>query len=235
MTRSTANSRKAFFLLLIAALAFFLLSQFQLGRLILWPFIIVTTFIHELGHGLTAIALGGDLNRIEIYTNAAGLARFSGISSGLALALVAFGGLIAPSIAGAIFITSGKSRRASSIVMLGLSLIIIVSSLLWVRTAFGFTVLILFAISFAFLARGSSNSLHQFLIQFMGVHMLVDTFTRTLRYLFSASANIDGRQHHSDTGVIAANIGGGYLLWAIIIAAFSIGILAYSLRRAYLK
>lgn len=232
---SNDNKRKAFFLLLAAALVFFVLSQFQLGRLILWPFIVVTTFIHELGHGLAAILLGGDLHKIEIHTNASGLARFSGISSGLPLALVALAGLIAPSLAGAAFITCAKSKQASSALMLGLSLLIFMSCLLWVRTVFGLITLILFAIFFTLLARRSANLMHQFAMQFMGVHMLVDTFTRTLRYLFTASTSIDGQAHHSDTGVIAANLGGSYLLWAFIVAVFSIGILGYSLRQTYFK
>jgi len=214
---------------------FLLLSQFQIGRLVLWPFIIVTTFIHELGHGITAILLGGNLHKIEIYSNAAGLARFSGISSGRPLAVVALGGLIAPSIAGAIFITSGTSKKASSIVMLCLSIIIIAACVLWVRTLFGFTVLLVFAIAFAFIARGTSSSLHQFIIQFMGVHMIIDTCTRTLRYLFSKATTIDGQLQHSDTGVIASNLGSSHFVWALIIATFSIGLLAFSLHQAYFR
>ena len=59
MTSHSSNRRRAACLLLFAGLVFFALSLFPFGWIIQWPFVILTTFIHELGHGLTAILVGG--------------------------------------------------------------------------------------------------------------------------------------------------------------------------------
>jgi len=76
-----------------------------------------------MGHGLTAIFTGGSLVQIEVYQNASGLARIQTIG-GWRQAAIAAGGLLAPSIAGGVFIISGKSQKASSRVFLAFGVFI---------------------------------------------------------------------------------------------------------------
>jgi hypothetical protein len=88
---------------------------------------------------------------------------------------------------------------------------------------------------FLLLSQKSSKGFQQFLIQFMGVHMLVDTFTRTLGYLFTRSVDVAGEMRHSDSSIIAENLIGGHFFWATVISISSIGILFISLRKSYFK
>jgi hypothetical protein len=222
----------ALFLLILAAFVFVLLSHIPFGNLVQWPFVIITTFIHEMGHGLTAIAVGGGLNKVEIYYNGSGLA-FTRTTLGWPYAATAAGGLLAPSIVGAIFISVGRNTRNSATTFLCLSLFILICCALWVRSSFGLIILLPIGLLFLLLSQKSSKGFQQFLIQFMGVHMLVDTFTRTLGYLFTRSVDVGGEMRHSDSSIIAENLVGGHLLWATIIAILSVGILLISLRKSY--
>jgi len=219
--------------LIFAAVIFLVLNHIPFGRTLQWPFVIITTFIHEMGHGLTAIFTGGSLVQIEVYQNASGLARIQTIG-GWRQAAIAAGGLLAPSIAGGVFIISGKSQKASSRVFLAFGVFIFVCCILWVRSVFGLLILLPTALLFLLLSKKGNTAWQHFLIQFMGVHMLVDTFTRTLRYLFSTTATVAGQDRHSDTATIAQHLIGGHLLWACIIALLAISILYFSLRKAYL-
>ncbi|MFT6409114.1 MAG: hypothetical protein ACJAQ6_002539 [Arenicella sp.] len=109
--------------------------------------------------------------------------------------MIAAGGLLAPPI-----IAAGKSKRVSSRVFL---LFILICCILRVRSAFGLLILLPTGVLFLMLSRQASALLQHFISQFIVVHMLVDTFTRTVSYLFSSNAMVAGQIRHSDTAIIA--------------------------------
>lgn len=234
MTNSRTGRSQGLLILIFAATVFIILNRVPFGHYIQWPFVIITTFIHEMGHGLTAILTGGNLIQIEVYQNASGLAQIQSIT-GWRQAAIAAGGLLAPSLAGGVFIIAGKSPRASSRVFLMFSVFLIICCALWVRSTFGLLVLLPTGLLFLILSIKGSIALQHFIIQFMGVHMLVDTFTRTMNYIFSSTAHVAGQSRHSDTATIAQHLVGGHLLWACIIAIFAVWVFYFSLRKTYLK
>ncbi len=78
-TQSLTNSRGR--ALLIAGGAFvlvFLLWQWTSQSPVLYPLRLFVTFVHEAGHGLTAILTGGRFERFIVYPNGSGLAYTSG-------------------------------------------------------------------------------------------------------------------------------------------------------------
>lgn len=234
MNNSRTGRSQGLMILIFAAGVFLLLDRIPFGHYIQWPFIIIRTFIHEMGHGLTAILTGGDLIRIEIFRNASGLA-YTQNAPGWRQAAVSAGGLLAPSIIGGLFIIAGKSRKASSLTFLMFSAFMFICCVLWVRSMFGLLILLPTSLLFLLLSRKGSTTLQHFIIQFIGVHLLVGTFSHTMGYLFSSSVFVDGEERHSDTATIAQHLIGGHLIWACIIAALAVLILYFSLRRAYLK
>ncbi|GHA14207.1 peptidase M50 [Arenicella chitinivorans] len=235
MAISLSHRQKAIAVLLLAGLVFYLLSWSSFGRLAQWPFIILTTFIHELGHGLTAIVVGGEFVSMHLYADASGLAKLRLPNNGLSRALAAAGGLLAPSLFGGVLIWAGRSTKRSSRVFLALSIVMLFSCILWIRSLFGLTVIGGLGVGFLALARLRRPGLHQFLIQFIGVHMLVDTLTRTLGYLMSSSAKVDGSIRHSDTAAIADALVGPPLLYGILIAISALSIFWFSLRATYFR
>lgn len=235
MPTQTRNRSTAISLLILAAVVFYVLTLIPYGRWVQWPFVILTTFIHEMGHGLTGLLVGGSFIKIELFSNASGVAYTSTNGDDWRQAAVAAGGLLAPSVFGGLLIFAGRSARASSHAFLALSIVIIVSCAVWVRSLFGLSIMLPMGLIFLWLSRKSSQGVHHFLIQFIGVHMLVDTLTRTMRYLFKSSASVNGSVGHSDTGSIAANLGGPYWFWGALIALIAVSIFFISIRRAYYK
>lgn len=233
MTELIKAQGKAFFLLILAGIITFFLPMIPYGNYILWPFVILTTYIHEMGHGLMALLLGGNFLKLEIFSNASGLAWHSGVNEGIPRALVAAAGLVGPSIAGGLFILSGRSARGSSRGFLALSLFLLIGTLIWVRSPFGMASIGAMGVLFLIISRKGKLGLHQFLIQFLGVQMLADTLTRTLDYLFTGSVHVGGQTHHSDTGTIADQLGGPYWFWGALLFVFCLLIFMLSLNRAY--
>lgn len=233
MSKAIEGKDRALGLLILAAVITFFLPGVPYGNYILWPFVILTTFIHEMGHGLMALAMGGSFVKLEIFSNASGLAWHSGVDSGIPHALVAAAGLLGPSTAGGIFILAGRSSKGASRAFLGLSIFMIISVIIWIRSPYGVAAISGMGLLFLLISRRAEPGVHQFLIQFLGVQMLADTLTRTMDYLFTGSVNVGGETRHSDTGTIAEQLGGPYWFWGAILAVVAILIFILSLRRAY--
>ncbi len=61
-----------------AFIVVFILWQVTAGSPLLFPFRLLVTFVHEMGHGLTAVLTGGNFHAFEIYGNGSGIAYTSG-------------------------------------------------------------------------------------------------------------------------------------------------------------
>ena len=98
--------------LIIAAIATVVLWQFPWGNYILYPFTILATWFHEMAHGLAAIILGGNFQKLVLYPNGSGVAQYTSTGSlflgPIGRALVAAAGLMGPPIAGGLFIVASR-------------------------------------------------------------------------------------------------------------------------------
>ena len=71
------HTKKEPWLLVGLALALLIIWQLPGGDYFIYPFTILSTWFHEMGHGLMAWALGGTFLRLEIFQNGSGLATYS--------------------------------------------------------------------------------------------------------------------------------------------------------------
>jgi len=228
---ATPSPRRA---LVTAAIVILLLERLiPFGRLALYPFTLLATWVHELGHGLTALAAGGHFQRLEIFSDASGLAH-TAVSVGWRDALVAAGGLLAPPIVGAAILAYAHGPRRARVVLFGLAGALAISTAIWVRSATGVIVMPMLAIGLGLYAWRGRPSRRIIATQLIGVLLALDTVTR-LDYLFTSSAEIDGVHRTSDIARFAETLGGHYLLWGLLFAVVSLGLCALGLRRAWRK
>ncbi len=218
--------RNIAWLLTVALLTVFI-WQIPFGDYLLYPFSILATWFHEMGHGLTALVLGQEFRQLLIFPNGSGVAYHTA-GGALSGALVAAGGLLGPPIAGSIFILNSTSAKRSQVLLSILGLVLLVSTVIWVRTAFGWVILPLMGLSLLAIAGKGPMWLQQVVIQFLGVQACISTY-RQLDYLFMESANVGGKQMLSDTGHIAEALLLPYWIWGSAIACTSFFLLALSL------
>lgn len=95
---------------LLAALA--ALAVGWLGPLA-YPFRLMTTLVHELGHGLAALLTGGEFLRFVVFPDGSGLAYTAG---GLRLLIIP-AGYVGVALAGAALIALGRGARSSRIAL----------------------------------------------------------------------------------------------------------------------
>ena len=231
---SAPSARFELLWLITAAFLTILLWQLPLGNYILYPFTLLATWFHEMGHGFTAALLGGKFHRLLIFPDGSGLAMHSGVVAfgPLGRALVSAGGPLGPPIAGALFIFAGRRYQLAHYTLFIFGSILIVSALLWVRSGFGLLIISLMGVLILLLAWKAKPWAQGFAIQFLGVQACISTWQQ-VNYLFTYSVEIDGKQIVSDTGQIAGQLFLPYWFWGVAITLFSLVILAFSLWRAY--
>ena len=223
--------RMGLFWLLAAAIATIVLWQVPGGNYILYPFTILATWFHEMGHGLMALLLGGQFQQLEIFSNGSGVA-FHSVPLYLGFigrALVAAAGPMGPPIAGAGLILASRSFRAAHLSLTILGGFLLISTLIWVRSPFGIVAIPLLGLIILGVALKAPRWMQGFGIQFLGVQACVSTYHQ-VDYLFSASA---GPGLLSDTAQIQQQLLLPYWFWGGLMAIASLVILVQSLRVAY--
>ncbi len=195
-----------------------------LGVPLLW----LSTVAHELGHGLTAIALGGTLERFVIRPDGSGTAFTISPPGDLAGALVSAGGLLGPAIVAALwFVLARRPTLARlSLALFGGALI---SAAALVADP-GFTRGYLGVVGGLALvaATCTSAALARIILVFLAVQVALSVFTRS-DYLFTEVADSSAGPMPSDVAQISAHLGGPYWAWGLACGLFSLLVLVVGL------
>lgn len=211
-------------LLIALGIVSVMLWQTQFGMLLLYPFTILATWFHEMGHGLMAMLTGATFERLVIFPDGSGVALSlrEGGSSRLLDALVAAGGPLGPPLAGAGLIVASRNHRATSRALTILGAALVISSLIWVRSLTGLLVLPLLGAAILWISRRGKAPQQRFAIQLLGVQASISVWQHS-GYLFTDGGRVGGQLHRSDTGAMADALLLPYWFWGGLI---SIGIVA---------
>lgn len=220
MQLSDEDRRRRIALLAISAFAAVSLWQTYWGGILLYPFTILSTWFHEMGHGLAASLVGYRFQELLIYPDGSGVA-LSLVPEGsgsLAAALVAAGGPLGPPLAGAALIIASRTQRGTDIALVALGTVLLLSTAIWVRSLTGWLVLVPLALALLAIAWRDAPHRRQLVVQMLGVLACVSTYRQT-GYLFSQGGVLGGLPQRSDTQAIADALFGTYWLWGAIITA----------------
>jgi hypothetical protein len=231
MQAPAAVDRMGLAWLIAAAIATTLLWQVPAGNYILYPFTILATWFHEMGHGLAALLLGGWFEKLMIFPNGSGVAFHRGalFLGPIGRALVAAAGPMGPPIAGAGLILASRRFKSAHWSLLVLGSVLIISTVIWVRSPFGLVAIPLLGLLILSIALNSPRWMQGFAIQFLGVQACVSTYHQ-VDYLFTRTA---GPGMLSDTGQIEQQLFLPFWFWGALMAIASLVILVQSLRLAY--
>lgn len=226
--------------LFLAGVLVIVLPALPFGNYLIYPFVILTTWFHEMGHGLTALMVGQEFILLQIEANGSGVAlsNVDPEASVFVNAAISAGGPLAPSIVGAGLIMASAHRRLWRPVLWGVAITILASVIIWVRSPVGYAVLPLTAAMLAVIAWKASDGVARFMLQFLGViaamSMLAD-----FNYLFTESFMKGGQRMLSDTGQMEAALRLPHWIWAIMLltvaAAMTAGALKYALNEKRLR
>lgn len=216
-------------LLLGIGLVSILLWQTSFGSLLLYPFTILATWFHEMGHGIAGMLTGSQFERLVIFADGSGYA-VSLVPAGYrpANALIAASGPLGPAVAGALLIIASRTAVATRAALTVLGAALILSALIWVRSLTGWVVLPGLGLAILVLALLGGPARQHFVIQLLGVQACISVW-KQFSYLFSAGGSVGGQLHRSDTTAIADVLLLPYWFWGAIISAIIIALLWWSL------
>ena len=210
--------------LALIAVGTVVLWQLPLGQTVLYPFTLLATWFHEMGHGVASMLLGARFDELVLFADGSGYAQSAWPSDtpGIFHALTAAAGLMGPALAGAALIVASRSQKATRVLLVALGAALAISTLVWVRSLAGWIVLPVFAAVILLIASLDRPRLQKVTIEFLGIQAAISIW-RDIHYLFSPGATVDGRQLVSDTGAIADALLLPYWFWG---GAITVAILA---------
>ncbi len=217
------------YLALGVAVALFVAWRVPYGWYALYPFTLFATWVHECGHAVTALLLGGHVDGLHIFAGAGGDAMVTAWDSWRD-GVVCAGGMVAPPLVGALLVMVAGTPRRATVVLGFFALAVGVTTLVWVRSLWGGSVLAVLALVLGWVALRGGPRLRYFVAQFLGVELGLDWIWR-IDYFFSATTG-DDRNATSDVATLSASTGHllPYWVWGAILAAFSCAVLYLAIR-----
>ncbi len=218
-------SHRARIALVVSAAVTLALYLIPYGNYVAYPLLLISTLVHELGHGIAAVLVGGDFEKLQMWSNGSGVAWHTAPRSGAAQAFIAAGGLCGPAVAAAgMFALAPKTERARWALgifggVLALALLLVVRN--WFGAAFCF---ILAAATLTIAIYGSAH-LAQNALLFLAVQLALSVYSRG-DYLFMKEAHTTRGPMPSDSQHMAEAMGvGSYWFWGAACAVFSAAML----------
>ncbi|MBU0553750.1 M50 family metallopeptidase [Myxococcota bacterium] len=198
------------------------------GAYIAYPLTLLSTMVHEMGHGFSAMLIGGDFNHFKMWADGSGVAEWSGDVGRLGKAFVSAGGLVGPSVVAALGFYLGRSAKLSQLALKlgGVALFIIIG--LVVRNLFGFFFVAVVGLSFLFVAYKTQAWFAQITVVFLSSQLALSVFSRG-DYLFTAYAQTAQGKMASDTQHMADALWLPYWFWGALCGLFSVLVLIFGL------
>jgi hypothetical protein len=134
------------------------------AQFLLYPFRLFTTWVHECGHALMTVLVGGRVTSISIEPNASGLTQGLVPVGRVARGLVASSGYLGAAVVGCLLMSATRVKKWAPAILLGLGAFMLLTLVLWMRNLFGFVVVLAWSVALVTLARkGIADALGFFL------------------------------------------------------------------------
>ena len=195
------------------------------GHYVAYPLVLLSTYAHEMGHGVTALLVGGEFDAFVMAPDGSGVAYLRVPESRLARAATSAGGLIGPALLATAFFGLAKRSKTAHIGLLAFGATSLVAVALVVRSAFGWLFVGVLGAICVYLAVKSSARVAQAVLAFMAVQLSLSVFSRG-DYLFTETTGTGP----SDVAQMADALFLPYWFWGIVCAALSVLVLLSGIR-----
>ena len=193
------------------------------GPLILYPFTLFTTWVHECGHAAAAVLLGGAVTSIAIQPDTSGLTRSLMPASAVAQALVASAGYLTASVVGCFLLSASRVDRRAKPILWTIGALMLLTVALWIHNLFGAVVVVGWALTLMWLGgTRATKGLAGFAVSVLAIQVSLNAVF-DIRMLFFVHGPSDAATMQRLTGAPA-------WLWASAWMAVSAVLLVTTLR-----
>ena len=206
--------------LLIAVVIVVVLQNIPSLRFLMYPFNLLATWIHEMGHGLTAEMMGGNFNKLVINADTSGYASYSynPLTMGsMAKATISSAGYMGTAIFGTFMLFFRRKDGFVKAFSVMLSVFMIASLIIYVRSWVGVFFVVPFSALLLFIGLKSSGEINKMVYNFLAAQIALNTVL-DIKVLFSvgnSSGGVMGMANlQSDAAKIADILIFPYWFWA---------------------
>jgi hypothetical protein len=192
------------------------------GPVLLYPFTLFTTWIHECGHAVMVVLVGGSVTSITIQPDTSGLTRSLVPASRIAQGLVASSGYLGASVVGCLLMAATRVERRARPILWGIGAFMLLTVVIWMRNLFGALVVLGWGIALLLLARKDTGRAPRFILSVLAIQVALNA-VYDIRVLFL----VNGR---SDAETMARLFLAPAWLWASLWMIASVAMLAWTLR-----
>ena len=218
------TSRRSDNWLWVAAALSLGISLTRLGPLVLYPFKLFTTWVHECGHAVMTLIVGGRVNSIVIEPNTTGITSSLIPQGRIAQGLVASAGYLGASIVGCLLMTATRGKKGAHAILWTIGAFMLVTLVIWLRNPFGLAVVLIWSIALIALSRHASGPVSSFVLSLLAVQVALDS-VYDIRVLFLVHGG------YSDADTMARLFVLPAWLWASAWMLMSIAMLTWTLVR----
>lgn len=174
------------------------------------------SYFHEISHGIAALVTGGEIMRIQLFANGAGLCTTQG---GLSF-VISFFGYAGATFWGWLLFKLANSHQRTAQVVSGLMIVLLLASLIFARDLLTIIIISSLAVMFVFTIKMRRLYTLQLLLKFFGLSILLNS-------LFSPTYLFDGRDL-GDGAALASMTMVPELVWVLLWCVLAVAAL-YSL------
>jgi len=130
MDRTASRDRVELRAVAIALLVSLVLWNLPFGGVVLYPFKLLATWMHELSHGIAMLLTGAGFDRMIVYRDTSGLAYARSSVGPLASAIIAAAGYMGTPLWGGVLLIASPDARAARRALLVLAALLVATAVL---------------------------------------------------------------------------------------------------------
>jgi hypothetical protein len=150
---------------------------------LLYPFRLFTTWVHESGHALMTMLVGGRVRSIAIEPDGSGLTQSLIPEGRMAGGLVASSGYLGAAVVGCLLIAATRVQKWAPVILMSLGACMLLTLVFWMRNLFGFWVVLAWGVALVTLARKGVVSAPRFLLSLLAIQVALNS-VYDIRVLF---------------------------------------------------
>ena len=192
------------------------------GPLVLYPFRLFTTWVHECSHAVMILLLGGSVRSITIEPDTGGITRSLMPSARIAQGLVASSGYLGASAVGCLLMAATRVEKSARPILRIVGVSMLVTLVMWIRNLFGFVVVLAWGGALVALARRGSGDASRFVLSLLAIQVALNS-VYDIRILLLVKGG------HSDAETMARLFLVPAWVWASAWMLMSVGMLGWTL------
>jgi hypothetical protein len=150
---------------------------------LLYPFKLFTTWVHECGHAVATLLVGGRVTSITIQPDTSGLTHSLVPAGRLGGGIVTSAGYLGAAAVGCLLVAATRVERWAPIILRSLAICLFVTLVFWMRNVFGIVVVLAWGVTLMALSRKGVVHAARFFLGLLAVQVALDS-VYDIRVLF---------------------------------------------------